>query len=148
MRNCLRGSARQLAGSPSPLPNARWRRRSPPQSLADLSQLVDVDQPFLAIERQRHRPAAIGTDSANLQIAGMVDGKLAAGFDDEAVKLAEIGVASAVLRSAGGRLAELLGPPSIRFARKPDMWFHWGILFAMEIDLTSVHADHLENLCL
>jgi PAS domain S-box-containing protein len=35
-------------------------------SSANLSQLIDVDQSFLAVEGEGHRPAAVGTDAADL----------------------------------------------------------------------------------
>lgn len=44
---------------------------------ADLSQLIDVDQPVLTVKRQRHRTAAIGADPADLQVTCMVDREFA-----------------------------------------------------------------------
>src|SRR5579864_915008 len=97
MPSCRRASARRFAGWPNPSRNAPLpgRSRQPPST--DLSQLIDVDQSVLTVEGQRHCPAAIRTDSADLQIGGMVDGEFGVRLDNQPAQLAKKRIASAIL---------------------------------------------------
>lgn len=88
-----------------------WRWGDELSVAGDCGQVGEVYGAVLAAEDDGTPSALLLGETADLVVQGIVDPDFAAGFDGQPTAVCEVGVADIILRTRGGRGAEILRPP-------------------------------------